>query len=179
MAISDDEAGITLVEIAVSLVILGFVLTTFFLVITNGLQSLSDSRARQSSSQVSTEIVEQLRALPASQIAMYTPATADGNQFDPGSVVCDGVAGQYDPDGPGPLGCEVIRVSDQGEILGVAPFQGAVPGELVTVTTIATVAEGADVPPETTRVTVVLDYTLPDGSEQIRRSALFSEVSRG
>lgn len=175
----DDESGITLVEIMVSLLLLGVVLTAFFAVLTSGLRSLSESRARQSSSQLATEIIEELRRLSPSEIAMYNdPLVTHSEEFDPATVSCPGSgAGFFDPDGDGPLGCEEIVTADQGAIRNGAPFQVTVDG--ITVTTIATEVNDVDVPDDTIRVTVVLDYAIAGSTDQIRRSALFSEVSRG
>lgn len=174
----DDESGITLVEITLSLLVLGVVLTAFFSVLTGGFRSLSESRARQTSSQLSTEIVEELRRLSPSEIAMYNDGTGDPEEFDPSTVSCDGSgAGYFDPDGDGPLGCEKIATADQGAIRNAAPFQTTFDG--VTVTTIATEVADPAIPDDTIRVTVVLDYSTAENDEQVRRSALFSEVSRG
>lgn len=174
----DDEAGITLVEIMVSLVIIGVVLTAFFTVLTGGLQSLSESRTRQTTSQLSTAIIEDLRRLAPSEIAMYDdPTGVFPGEFDPTTVSCAGTPGEFDPDGPGPLGCEVIVTNPLGAIRDEAPFQETV--DAVDVVTIATEAVGAGVPDDTVRVTVVMTYDLPAGTEVVRRSGLFSEVSRG
>lgn len=177
----DDESGITLVEIVLSLLILGVVLTALFGVLTGGLRSLSESRARQTSSQLATEIIEELRRLSPSEIAMYYDGTLDEpEEFDPTTVPSTCAAGYFDPDGDGtgPLGCEKIATADQGAIRDAPPFQTTFEG--VTVTTIATeVAIDAAIPEDTIRVTVVLDYSTAVNDEQIRRSALFSEVSRG
>ena len=176
---SDDEAGITLVEIMLSLLLLGIVLTAFFAVITNSLRSLSDSRLRQTASQVSTELIEDLRVLSPSEIAMYNdPNDGVGGDFDATTVSCGGNTGSFDPDGDGPLGCETIVVDTFGAVTAAAPWQTTTT-DGVTITTIATEVDDVDVPAGTVRVTVVADYTLPNGSEQIRRSALFSEVPRG
>lgn len=172
------EAGITLVEIMVSLLVLGLVLTTFFTVITNGLRSLSESRARQTTSQASTEIIEELRRLAPSEIRMYNdPAVADGAEFDPSTVSCGGNTGEFDPDGPGPLACEEIVTNPLGAIRNADPFFSTV--DRVTVETFATEAVGAGIPDDTVRVTVVMTYDLDGAVEEVRRSALFSEVSRG
>lgn len=172
----DDESGITLVEIVLSLLLLGVVLSALFSVLTGGLRSLSESRARQTSSQLATEVIEELRRLSPSEIAMFDDPV-DPEAFDPLTVSCGGDPGEFDPDGDGPLGCEVIATAGQGAIRNAAPFQTTFDG--VTVTTIATEVADPAVPDDTIRVTVVLDYSTAQGDEQIRRSALFSEVSRG
>lgn len=181
---ADDESGITLVEIMLSLLVLGVVLTAFFTVVTGGLQSLSESRARQMSSQLSTEVIEELRRLSPSEIAMNDDDTS-GDYFDTSTVSCTDSGGTthsgwFDPDGDGPLDCEEIETAMQGAITSKAPYQTTTT-EGITVTTIATNAEptNSDVPDDTVRVTVVTEYSLPAGTEEIRRSALFSEVSRG
>lgn len=175
---TDDQSGITIVEIMVSLAILGLVLTTFFMVITNGLQSHSDAGARQNSSQLSTEVIEGLRTVAPAEVAMYVPATADSESFDPTSVSCGGVQGEYDPDGDGPLGCEEVVVADLGAIRVAEPYNFTSP-EGITVTTIATLAEDPEVPDNTVRVTVVTEYQIAGDAGLIRRSSLFSEVPRG
>ena len=175
---TDDEAGITLVEIIVSLFVLGLLLTTFFTVLIGGLGSLSESRARQTTSQVATEIIEELRRLSPSEIAMYNdPLDTTGPVFDPTTVSCGGVPGEFDPDGPGPIGCEVVVTATQGAIRDEAPFQASV--DAVDVVTIATAATGPGVPDDTVRVTVVGTYAVANSTGEIRRSTLFSEVSRG
>lgn len=179
MGRTTDETGITLVEVMVSLLILGVVLTAFFRVITGGLQSLTETRAAQTSSQLATEIIEDLRRLSPSEIAMYNdPLATESDEFDPATVSCVGSgAGYFDPDGAGPMGCEEIVTASQGAITSDAPFQTTYEG--VTVTTIATVADDPDVPDDTVRVTVLLVNSVTGTTEEIRRSALFSEVSRG
>lgn len=185
----DDESGITLVEILFSLVILGIVLTAFVQVIAGGLRSLSDSGNRQQSSQMSTEVIETLRALSPAEAALYVdPLVTDATEVDPTAVSdCtaqidddgDGTVDRtplgFDPDGPGPLDCEELRTSSQGAITSTMPYAGTAQG--VTVTTIATISKEA-LTEGMGRVTVVLDYSSP-GAQQIRRQALFSEVSRG
>lgn len=168
-----DESGITLVEIAVSLAILGLVLTAFFTVITGGLQSLSESRSRQAASQVATEVIETLRGVAPSQIAM------DSDDFNPLSVSCDGTTGEFAPDGDAPTDCEVVRSASLGAITQSLPYTGDVAAVSGTVRTYATTATGSDVPGGTVRVTVLVEYELPGGSDEVRRSALFSEVDRG
>lgn len=178
----DDEAGITLVEIMVSLLVLGLVLTAFFRVVTGGLESLSESRARQTTSQVSTEIIEELRRLSPSEIALRDDPAVEGEpgEIKATSFECLGTAGEFDPDGPGPLGCEVVVSNSQGAIVSDvdAPFQRVV--DAVTVVTVPTLADtSTGIPDDTVRVTVVMEYELGGDAEVVRRSALFSEVSRG
>lgn len=108
---------------------------------------------------------------------MYTPVIADGEEFDPTSVSCGGTAGEFDPDGPGPIGCEVLVTSTLGAIRNTEPFFDAV--DRVDVVTIATEASGIGIPDGTVRVTVVATYEVAAGSGVVRRSGLFSEVSRG
>lgn len=173
-----EEDGITLVEIMLTLVILSIVLSAMFSVIIGGLQSLSESRARQTASQVATEQIETLRTLAPSEVAMYNdPLVSLSAEFDPATVVCGGTAGTYDPDGAGPLGCETVATLSLGAVTSDLPWQGERDG--VTVETIVTEATGTGVPAGAVRVTVVSTYEFSDGVEEVRRSALFSEVARG
>lgn len=174
----EDEAGITLVEVLVAIVVLGIVLTAFFEVMTGNLRSLSDSRARQEASQASTEVLERLRATTPAEIAMNID-TANADRFVPATVSCGtptAVQGRIDPDGDEPLGCEELRLNTSGVIENVMPWFGDTNN--VSVSTYATTAAGTNVPAGSIRVTVVVDYELADGPKQIRRSAFFSEVPR-
>lgn len=178
------EDGITLVEIMISLVILGVVLIAFLQSMVGSLRSLGDSGSRQESSQLSTEVIEELRALSPPEIALDadtvdTVALSDctAQVDDDGDGTVDRTPAGYDPDGAGPLACEELVVRGFGAITSSLPYAGTVDG--VTVTTIATAQASDDVQSGVTRVTVVLDYELPGGTKQVRREALFSEVSRG
>jgi len=176
----DDEAGITLVEVLVSIVILGIVLTAFFQVMAGNLQSLSDSRARQEASQLTTEVIELLRSFQPPEIAMFDdPLMTDPDEFVMTFSTVGCVAGQVDPDGDGPIGCEALRGTDGGAITSVLPWQGSRPGSPITISTWATDATGTDVPPDSIRVTVTATYELTDGPQVVRRQALFSRVGRG
>lgn len=181
---SAGEEGITLIEIVISLVILGVVLIAFLQTMVGGLRSLNDSGARQTSSQLSTEVIEELRAMSPPEIALRTTAvdlaalsdcTAQVDDDDDGTV--DRTPAGYDPDGAGPLACEELVVRGAGAITSSEPFARTKDG--VTVTTFATAQTSSNVQTGITRVTIVLDYDLPGGASQVRRQALFSEVSRG
>lgn len=189
----EPEAGITIVEIVISLVLLGIVLSAFLGVMVNGLRALTDSGQRQVSSQQATEVLEVLRAKTPSEIALYDdPLVTDAAEVDlttitnctasvddDGDGTIDRTPAGYDPDGAGPLPCEELRALPSGAITAATdqPYFGTEDG--VTVQTVATrVAEGG-VQNGLTRVTVVLTYQLPEGVETVRRQSLFSEVSRG
>lgn len=187
---ADDEAGITLVEIMISLLILGLVLTTFFTVITGGLQSLSDSGNRQDSSQLSTQSIETLRSVSPAEVALkvdpldpgasvdvaaFSNCTADVDDDADGTI--DRTAPGFDPDDAGPVACEELVTTPQGAVRPALPFNGTSDG--VTVTTAPTYVAEAGVQSDVVRVTVVLDYELQNGPQQVRRQAYFSEVSRG
>lgn len=164
----DDESGITLVEIMVSILILGVVLTAFFGVLARNLRSLSDSQARQEASFVASQVIETLRELPVSSARMAA-------SYDPTLVSCGGTNGQVDVHGDGSV-CEPLDIDpfiDLNRIDESAPWTGS--SDAVTYATYATTAAGTD----SVRVTVVVDYELTDGPKQVRRSTLVSKVNRG
>lgn len=187
----DAEDGITLVEILISMVILGVVLTAFFEVVTGGLQSLSESNDRQDSSQLATESIERLRSLAPSEVALRVDPADPGGSVDPstisncttdvrdtaGIVLRTGVLG-FDPDGAGAdFECEELVQSTLGAVVPALPYLGQDVG--VTITTVPTRSTTAQVQDGIVRVTAVLDYENQDGPQTITRQALFSEVNRG
>lgn len=175
----DDEAGITLVEVLVSIIILGIVLTAFFQVMAQNLRSLSDSEARQEASQATTERIELLRDLQPPEIAMFVdPLITDPDEFNENFSAGGCAAGFVDPDGGGTIGCEALRITDGGAITSTAPWQETLTDSPITVTTWATEATGADVPPNSIRVTVTASYELTNGPQVVRRQAIFSTVGR-
>jgi type II secretory pathway pseudopilin PulG len=176
------ESGVSLVETLVTFMLIGIAMTAFFAAIIGGLQSLSESRARQAASQVATEVIEGLRARAPAEIAMYVvPLLMLPDEFDSTTVSCGGTLGAFDPDGGGPIGCEPLAENELGAIHAAAPYQGSVVSSVaeIRVVTIATQVVDSAIPAGTTRVTVVVSYDLPRGSKEVRRSTLFSEVSRG
>jgi hypothetical protein len=74
-----------------------------------------------------------------------------------------------------------LAENELGAIHAAAPYQGSVVSSVaeIRVVTIATQVVDSAIPAGTTRVTVVVSYDLPRGSKEVRRSTLFSEVSRG
>ncbi|MFT4837923.1 MAG: Tfp pilus assembly protein PilV, partial [Nonlabens sp.] len=85
------ESGVSLVETLVTFMLIGIAMTAFFAAIIGGLQSLSESRARQAASQVATEVIEGLRARAPAEIAMYVvPLLMLPDEFDSTTVSCGG-----------------------------------------------------------------------------------------
>lgn len=187
------EDGITLVEIMISLLVLGVVLSAFFQVITGGLRSLSDSNNRQDASQIATDSIETLRALSPPEIAMLVdPLAAPAGEVDLATfptctasvdhdddpVTANVSVTGFDPDGAGPIPCEQIVQSPQGAITSTAPFNATINGvDLLTVATFT--MDGAGVQDGVVRVTAVSEYDIGAGAEVIRRQAYFSEINRG
>ena len=192
MSRTQDEAGMTLVEIVVALLLLGVVLTAFFRVITGGLQSLSDSGQRQDASQLTTESIETLRSLAPSEVALKVdPMITEADEVDvtalsncvahlddDGDGTSDRTApGYFDPDAGGMAECEELVTNPQGAVTSTVPFNGTKYG--VDITTVPTLVSTAGVQSDVTRVTTIVTYELQDGVQTIRRQAYFSEVSRG
>ena len=169
-----DDSGITLVEVMISLVLLLIVLGAFTTVVSRGLQSLSESRARQAASQVATQAIEELRNTAPVSVRINSDVVTVSALSN--CTTASATAG-FDPDGAGPLGCESFATRPGGAITTGAPFAGT--EDAVTYFTGATIAEGADVPPGSVRVVVQSRYDLPGDSAVIRRQAIFSEVPRG
>lgn len=162
------EDGITLVEIMISIFILGVVLTAAFGVFTRNLISLADSEARQEASFATSEIIETLRELPVTSARMAT-------SYDPTLVSCGGTSGEVDVFGDGT--CEPLAIDpsiDVDRIDNTAPWVGTTGA--VSYATYATAVAGTDA----VRVTVVAQYELGgEGLKEVRRSTLISEVERG
>ena len=169
----DRESGITLVEVVVALLVLGFVLTAYAGVLMSNLKSISDSRARQDASQAATEVIERLRDESPAAVAMKW-------DFDPATVSCGdpAVEGDVDVFGDGTL-CEPLALdpdaASSGIIDGTAPWAGTLGA--VDYRVYATEVSGT--PAGRVRVTVVADYELSSGPKEIRRNTIFSEASRG
>lgn len=167
------EAGITLVEIMISLIVLGVVLTAFFGVSTRNLRSISDSQARQEASFSASQVIETLYELPVTSARMSAT-------YDPTLVSCQDTSGvvttgSVDVFGDGSV-CEELAIDPSivvDRIDDTAPWTGT--SDAVSYATYATVVAGT----EAVRVTVIADYELTDGPKEIRRSTLISEVDRG
>lgn len=178
------EDGITLIEVMITLFLLLVVFSAFVATIIGGLRSLSESRARQFASQVATESIEHLRTQTHAAIAMDSDtvdlvAISDctASVDDDGDGTIDRTPLGFDPDGPGPIGCEEIAARASGVITTAEPFAGT--EDNVTYVTVGTFAQDGDIPSGTVRITVESAYSLPGDAATIRRQALFSEVSRG
>lgn len=164
----DREDGITLVEIMISILLLGIVLTAYFGVMSRNLRSLSDSQARQEASFVTSQVIETLRDLPVTSARMAA-------SYEPTLVSCNGTTGEVDVYGDESL-CEPLEIDPTIEIDRIddtAPWTGT--SDAVTYATYATNVSGTDA----VRVTVVAQYELTDGPKEIRRNTIVSEVGRG
>lgn len=152
------DAGTSIVEVIVSLLVFSVGLLAVLGVFTSSLTSLRDSRQRQLGTAEASRAVEGARTLRFDELANRGDAQ---------------LLGSWDPDGPGPSPAEAVHATATGRVLA-APFADEREGRaLETFVTIP--ADSAHI----RRVTAVVSWSSKGRRSEVRASTMISDIARG
>lgn len=157
-----DDAGLTLIEVMVAVMVLTASLLSVARVSATGLASLGDSRQRQQAVVLATRSLETARTYPYASLAMRTAETPETT---------------WDPDGAGALPAEQVVRTDTGSVTGASHQVTAGAGSQ-TLRTYVTWYDDPDVggAQNAKRVTTVVGWTAAGGVREVRMSTLVADV---
>lgn len=150
------DAGASLVEVVVGLLVLGVGVSVVSTSFTGGMRSLYVSRQRDAATADASHALESARALPYARLALPS-----------------GTGTTFDPDGPGPLPAESVHATSDGLISGPPYAHTPTPR---TVRTQVTLPDPTD--PKLRRVTVIVTWTHGDRQHEVRHGTLVADVPR-
>lgn len=151
-ALTSDESGMSLVEILIAVFILGVAVIAIASTAAASLQSLRESRDRQQATQFASTVLEEIRGLPFSDIAL-DESTVSVTSFDGEDILAT-------------PGGKVTHTRTRGDH---------------TATTYITVIpkSGTEVDDEELRATVLVTWEDVDGAHTVRQETRIAEATRG
>lgn len=177
------EEGLSLVEVLVSLMVLGFVMLTMTYSLTSGYSSLRRAKTTQTATSIGNEQIEAARDLTYDALALVDadldPTTDSQVLTSCGTL---GTGKFFDPDGSGPLNCERLVYSTTGGGIPQHMTTQALNGETYTVSRYVTWVDadaqgGAD--EDYKRIVTIVTWTDVNTTKTFRASTIVYSAPKG